>query len=75
MMVEGEDLVLPVCQAHVEWLKSYVEKDGVTRIVDLVPAESPSPAGTEVSGTLGEDESLELELEHGESVDGARSDQ
>ncbi len=73
MMVEGEDLVLPVCQAHVEWMTSYVGKDDATRVVDLFPAESPSQADIAASGTLEQNDSPEPE--QGESVDGVRSEQ
>ena len=73
MMVEGEDLVLPVCQAHVEWMKSYVETDDATRVVDLFPAEGPSKADTAESGTLEQNEPPEPE--QGENVGGVRSEQ
>lgn len=43
MVVEGEDLVLPVCHGHANWMTSYVLEDDAARVVDLVPVEASSP--------------------------------
>lgn len=37
LLIDGYDLVLPMCQRHVHWMDSYVEEDAHVRLVGRLP--------------------------------------
>ena len=43
LVVEGEDLVLPVCDAHTQWLAGFAEADDASRVIDLVQTNKDAP--------------------------------
>jgi hypothetical protein len=50
LVVEGEDLVLPVCDAHTKWLAGFAEADDASRVIDLVEKEDAPPSDHEGPG-------------------------
>lgn len=51
LVVDGEDLVLPVCHAHAEWLGVYAEEDVAMRLLDLFPEEESARPLDDAPGT------------------------
>lgn len=51
LVVEGEDLVLPVCDAHTRWLAGFAEADDASRMIDLVPTDDAPQSDREGPGT------------------------
>ncbi|MGZ5418852.1 MAG: hypothetical protein ACXWDI_16965 [Nocardioides sp.] len=61
LVVEGEDLVLPVCDAHTKWLEGFADADDATRIIDLVPMEDSPQSDGEGPSIAGQREPPEHE--------------
>ena len=53
LVVEGEDLVLPVCDAHTEWLAGFAEADDASRVIDLVQMQDAPQSDREGPGMAG----------------------
>ena len=43
LLVDGCDSVVPTCQHHAHWLRSYADEDDAVLLVDEAP-ERPSPS-------------------------------
>ena len=37
LLIDGYDVVLPMCQRHAHWLDAYVEEDANVRLVGRLP--------------------------------------
>jgi hypothetical protein len=37
LLIDGHDVVLPMCQRHAHWLDAYVEEDANVRLVSRLP--------------------------------------
>jgi hypothetical protein len=53
LVVEGEDVVLPVCDAHTRWLAGFAEADHASRTIDVVPITDARAADAGGPGTAG----------------------
>jgi hypothetical protein len=43
LLIDGYDVVLPMCQSHADWLGAYVEEDAKVRLVDRLPDATQEP--------------------------------
>ena len=53
LVVEGEELTLPVCDAHTKWLAGFAEADDASRTIDVVPMKDAPAADADGPGTAG----------------------
>ena len=43
LLIDGHDVVLPMCQRHAHWLDAYVEEDAKVRLMGRLPKATQEP--------------------------------